>query len=226
MRIRLLLLDDHILFRESLSRLLASEPDLEMVAHCGTPAEALDILSRNAIDIVLLDFDLEDGEGTRFITAAGSAGYRGKVLMVTAGMSATDSLFAWNLGISGIFLKHSSPATLIEAIRKVAAGGIWVDKTAIPRTADRVGHSSGHITGHPLTPREQQVLRGVFEGLSNKEIAFRLHVSEGFRSRGGMRAAISKDRCGGVAVISSASRSSVGPLGSREGVDGYVRSAR
>ena len=130
--IRLLLLDDHILFRESLSRLLASEPDLEMVAHCGTPAEALEILRRSAVDIVLLDFDLEDELGTRFISSARTAGYGGRILMVTAGMGAVDSSLAWQLGISGIFLKHSSPSTLIQAIRRVAGGGVAAGRRQLP----------------------------------------------------------------------------------------------
>ena len=74
-RIRFLLLDDHILFREGLSRLLVSEPDFEIVAQCGTPAEALKVLAGLAVDIVLLDYDLEDDTGTRFISAANAAGY-------------------------------------------------------------------------------------------------------------------------------------------------------
>ncbi len=71
-----------------MSRLLVSEPDFETVAQCGTPAEALAVLAHSPVDIVLLDFDLEDDTGTRFISAARAAGYRGKILMVTAGMSA------------------------------------------------------------------------------------------------------------------------------------------
>ena len=72
-RIRLLLLDDHILFREGLRRLLVSEPDFETVAECGTPKEALEALSRGAIEVVLLDFDLEDDTGARFIASAKTA---------------------------------------------------------------------------------------------------------------------------------------------------------
>src|SRR5580693_9178473 len=127
---RLLLLDDHILFREGLSRLLVSEPDFQTVAECGTPAEALKVLSHSAVDIVLLDFDLEDDTGTRFISTSRAAGYRGKILMVTAGMNRSDSILAWKLGIAGIFLKHSSPATLLKAIRTVADGGVWIDQKA------------------------------------------------------------------------------------------------
>jgi DNA-binding NarL/FixJ family response regulator len=172
--IRLLLLDDHVLFREGLSRLLVSESDFETVAQCGTPAEALAVLGRSAVDIVLLDFELEDDTGTRFISAASAAGYRGKILMVTAGMNRLDSSLAWKLGISGVFLKHSSPATLLEAIRTVARGGVWIDHKTSPPSSPQADLP----VPKGLTPREQQVLRSVFEGLTNKEIAYQIGVSQ------------------------------------------------
>lgn len=174
--IRLLLLDDHILFRDGLRRLLASEPDFETVAECGTPEEALEALARSAIDLVLLDFELEDDTGTRFIAAATAAGYKGKILMVTAGMEPPDVSVARKLGISGIFLKHDPPASLLEAIRTVAGGGVWMDPKAMPPTAAGTGIKSGTRTTH-LTPREEKVLRCIFEGLSNKEMAYQLGVS-------------------------------------------------
>jgi len=176
--IRILLLDDHVLFRESLSRLLASEPGFEMAGHCGTVAEALDLLQRTAVDQVLLDFDLGDDHGSQFISSARAAGYRGKVLMVTAGMSASESAVALKLGASGIFLKHSSPGSLAQAIRQVAAGEMWVDQKVIRLLADGVPQQDVQGLGSLLTEREQQVLRGLFEGLTNKEIAARLGVSE------------------------------------------------
>jgi DNA-binding NarL/FixJ family response regulator len=176
-RIRLLLVDDHILFREGLRRLLASEPDFETVAECGTPAEALEVLSRSAVDVVLLDFDLEDDTGTRFIASATAAGYQGKILMVTAGMSPLDVAVARKLGISGIFLKHNPPRLLLEAIRAVAEGRIWMDpKMTPPGIASGTIESSASTTH--LTPREQKVLRCVFEGLTNKEMAYNLGVSQ------------------------------------------------
>ena len=177
-RIRLLLLDDHILFREGLRRLLVSEPDFETVAECGTPAEALDILSRSAVDIVLLDFDLEDDTGTRFIASATAAGYRGKILMVTAGMSPLDVSVARKLGIAGIFLKHDSPKSLLEAIRAVAECGVWIDPKTMPPGEGRVAKSARPSTAQHLTPREQKVLRSVFEGLTNKEMAHQIGVSQ------------------------------------------------
>jgi len=175
--IRLLLLDDHVLFREGLRRLLISEADFETVAECSTLAEALQVLSRAPIDMVLLDFDLEDETGARFISAAAASGYSGKILMVTAGMSPLDIAVAKKLGISGIFLKHSSPATLLHAIRTVADGGEWMDPK-ISQLGSDAAKSETHAEKEPLTPREQQVLRSVFEGLTNKEIAYRIGASQ------------------------------------------------
>jgi DNA-binding NarL/FixJ family response regulator len=178
-RIRLLLLDDHVLFREGLSRLLASEPDFEMVGNCGTSAEALEVLKRSPADIVLLDFDLGEDHGSQFISAARRAGYAGKILMVTAGMDAAESSIALQLGASGIFLKHNSPGTLAKAIRLVASGEMWVDQRVIHLMADGIHQREDRGFQKLLTEREQQVLRGIFEGLTNKEIAAQLEVSEG-----------------------------------------------
>jgi DNA-binding NarL/FixJ family response regulator len=178
-RIRLLLVDDHILFRDGLSRLLALEPDLEVVTGCGTVAEALETVGRERVDIVLLDYDLGEDHGSHFISAARRAGYAGKVLMVTAGMSAKESSTALHLGASGIFLKHNSPGTLAKAVRLIMGGEIWVDPKVIQLMADRVDQQEEERVSPLLTEREQQVLRGIFEGLTNKEIGAQLGVTDG-----------------------------------------------
>jgi DNA-binding NarL/FixJ family response regulator len=177
-RTRLLLVDDHILFREGLSRLLASEPDLEIVGSCGTAAEALEVLKQTSVDIVLLDFDLGQDQANQFISSARRHGFEGKILMVTAGMSATESSVAIELGASGIFLKQNSPATLTRAIRMVAGGEAWVDEKVMRLLAAAVDESDDRGSNKVLTTREQQVLQSVFEGLTNKEIAAQLDVTE------------------------------------------------
>ena len=178
-RLRLLLLDDHVLFREGLARLLASEPDFEMVAQVGTASEALDVLGRSPVDVVLLDFDLGDEQGNQFIPTARAAGYTGRILMVTAGMNTTELSIALKLGASGIILKTSSPGILANAIRAVAKGEIWVDEKVIRQMASRFLQGGDRQSlPRSLTQREDQVLRGVFEGLTNKEIAAALRVSE------------------------------------------------
>jgi DNA-binding NarL/FixJ family response regulator len=175
--IRLLLVDDHVLFRQSLARLLASEPGFEVAADCVITDEALDVLRARDIDIVLLDFDLGNEDGVRFIDASRRIRPDAKILMVTAGMSPGQSSTALRLGVSGIFLKHGSPVALLQAIRLVDSGAMWVDRGVVlklvaqadaPPTPDRP----------QLSDREQRVLQGVFEGLANKEISSRLGVSE------------------------------------------------
>jgi DNA-binding NarL/FixJ family response regulator len=177
-RIRLLLIDDHPLFREGLARLLASCPDFEVVAQCSTSTESLRLLSHSDIDVVLLDFDLGDEQGNQFVSSARQSGYKGKILMVTAGMTATESLAALKLGVSGIILKQSSLDTLTNAIKLVAKGENWVDQKIVLQMADRFQQSDSKSLPIAFTEREEQVLRGVFEGLANKEIAAKIGVSE------------------------------------------------
>jgi DNA-binding NarL/FixJ family response regulator len=177
-RIRLLLVDDHLLFREGLARLLASEPDFEVVGQCSTSTEALQWLSRSEVNVVLLDFDLGNEQGSHFISSARHSGYAGKILMVTAGMNATESSLALKMGASGIVLKHNSPGILANAIRLVAHGEMWVDQKVIQQMADRFPQGNQQNLPRALTQREDQVLRGVFEGLANKEIAAKIGVSE------------------------------------------------
>jgi DNA-binding NarL/FixJ family response regulator len=178
-RIRLLLIDDHILFRDGLSRLLAMEPDFEVIAGCGTNAEGLEILAAKPVDVVLLDFDLGEDRGSHFMSSARAAGYTGKVLIVTAGMTAKESSNALHMGASGIFLKHNSPGTLAKAVRIIVGGEIWVDPKVIQLMADRVDQREDERVNSLLTEREQQVLRGIFDGLTNKEIGAHLGVTDG-----------------------------------------------
>ena len=172
-------MDDHTLFRESLSRLLEAESEFRIVGSCATAAEALKILALTEVEVVLLDYDLGEHEGTRLLDAAKQRGFSGRILMVTAGMSDAVTLRVLEAGSAGIFLKHSPPTQLIEAIQKVAAGGVWLDSKAVMSlVAGASGRSHEQRTSEPLNDRERSVLRAVFEGLSNKEIGVKLHLSE------------------------------------------------
>jgi DNA-binding NarL/FixJ family response regulator len=177
-KIKILLVDDHMLFREALSRWLDGEPDLEMAAHCASVAEATAIVRQKPIDIVLLDHDLGKERGFQFLTAAQQSGARAPVLIVTAGMTDAESVQALRLGARGILLKQSPPATLAQAIRKVMAGETWLDQSSVQALLEAANRIESPAHRRPFTDRESQVLQGVFEGLSNKEIGVRLTISE------------------------------------------------
>jgi DNA-binding NarL/FixJ family response regulator len=178
-QIRILLVDDHGLFRESLSRLLEAEPDFRITATCASVREAWDALSLESVDVVLLDFDLGDEQGSSFLEEARRRRFPGRILMVTAGMGDTVTLRAFESGASGIFLKHSPPAQLIEAIHKIANGEMWLDSRAVRSlVAGAQVKSETEEAAQALTPRERNVLKAVFEGLTNKEIAANLQISE------------------------------------------------
>jgi DNA-binding NarL/FixJ family response regulator len=178
-QIRILLVDDHSLFRESLSRLLEAEPDFRIAGTCATVGEALDTLAGDPVDVVLLDYDLGDEQGTVFLEEAKRRGFAGRILMVTAGMSDAGTLRVFEYGTAGVFLKHSPPAQLIEAIHKVANGEMWLDSRAISSlVAGAAVKSEEQQPGESLNIRERAVLKSVFEGLTNKEIAARMQISE------------------------------------------------
>ena len=173
--LELLLIDDHALFRESISRVLGADPGFH-IEHCGSIREALAMLSTSRFDVVLLDHDLGNERASHFLPAARQTGFEGKVLVVTAWVSDTEARRLLRQGVSGIFLKKSPLSELAESIRVVASGGSWVDSSfgAAPSEPERGAASSA------LTERQRRVLRFVLEGLSNKEIAWRLQISESY----------------------------------------------
>jgi two-component system, NarL family, nitrate/nitrite response regulator NarL len=176
---RILLVDDHSLFRESVVRLLESEPDFLVVAHCAVVTEAIRVLQIGAIDVLLLDYDLGEERGTELLRNLRANHHPAKVLMVTAGMSDRITMDVLHSGVAGIILKHSSPAQLIEAIRTVAQGEIWLEGNLLRNLVSGVKDQLAEPrSARPLTARQQDVLSGILDGLTNKEIAWNLKVSE------------------------------------------------
>jgi DNA-binding NarL/FixJ family response regulator len=173
----LLLVDDHAIFRQSVSTALSNEPGLS-VEHCGSIAEAVRLMSQHPVDLVLLDHDLGSERAFQFLPAAQQAGFTGRVLVVTAWISETEARRLLRQGVSGIFLKHSPLEELEDAIRITLAGGNFLDPSL-----SRAGEQSAETqaSGGPMfNDRQRRVLRFVLEGLSNKEIAWQLQISESY----------------------------------------------
>ena len=175
---RIVLIDDHALFREAIARLLAAQTDIEVIGEGATIGEGLQIIKTRPVDIVLLDINLGFEQGGAFLNLARAEGFSGKVLVVTAGVSKLEAGRLLQRGCAGIFLKHERPQLLIEKIREIMrSSGELDEREAISSVATELNNGEPE-TGRPLTPRERQVLCGVFSGRTNKEIAHKLNVSE------------------------------------------------
>ncbi len=174
--IRVLLVDDHAVFRESVARVLGAEPGFE-IEHCGSLREAFDILAQRQFEVILLDHDLGSERASHFLPAARQAGIGGRVLVVTAWVSDTEARRLVHQGVSGIFLKHAPLSALLESIRTVAAGGSCFDSSF----GEAQKPAAAGEAGVPMfDDKERRVLRLLIEGLSNKDIAFRLRISESY----------------------------------------------
>ena len=170
MPIRLILADDHALFREGLKSLLKHEPDVEIVAEADR-AEGLEVLvAETSADVLLLDLQMErsamaDIEGLS---------QRVAVIVVTASELIGDALGAIRQGARALVLKRFAVETLMDAIRSVAAGNVWMPPSVQGELAARLRQASANI----LSAREEEVVRHVALGLRNAEVARRLFISE------------------------------------------------
>jgi len=174
--IRILLVDDHALFREGLARLLGADSEVRVSAQCSTVEDAVAQLGREEFDLILLDYELGDRRGNEVVSAAHQRRFGGKILIVTVGLTRAEMRQMMNQGVSGVFLKNNSPELLIQAIESVMRGETWIDPRYLARAAEACPDEV--VRRARFTERDRIVLRGVFEGLANKEIAERLHVSE------------------------------------------------
>lgn len=166
------------MFREAVAEMLKKEPDMDVVGACGSASEALEMLRGDVRPtMILLDFDLGPDRVVDFIRDAREMGFGGHILVVTAGITGQEAIQLIESGIRGIVHKHNTPATLCHTIRRVASGDVFLEGSYLKtvfRNIDRTRHG-----GTSLTERDRIVLRCMLQGLANKEIAGRLHLSEG-----------------------------------------------
>jgi DNA-binding NarL/FixJ family response regulator len=170
--------DDHTLFRESVARLLSSDPDFAVVGDCAGSAECLRILDHTPVDVLLLDYDLGQEDGGELMRKLSKSEYSGKVLIVTAGVTPEEASVLIRSGVAGVFFKHESPVALCQSIRDVAGGKVSFDPGLLQQAVRKIADEPGHQRPKPLTGREREVISFVLDGLTNKEIADRLGISE------------------------------------------------
>lgn len=187
--IRILIVDDQLLFREALSTLLSVQKEFEVIGEAGNGKEAVRIARETDPDVILMDLrmpEMDGVEATRLIVQQGSVA---KIIVLTTFDDDDDVVNALKAGAVGYLLKDVSSDKLFEAIQSAYRGEYFL----LPSITAKVVHELSRITEtvpiphtdseerliDPLSPRELEILTLVARGMNNKEIAAQLVIAEG-----------------------------------------------
>jgi DNA-binding NarL/FixJ family response regulator len=170
-KISILSIDDHPLFREGISRVVADQPDMIIVAEAATGQNAIEQFRKHLPDVILLDIRLPDMSGIDVLSSIRNEFKEARALMLTTAEGDMEIQRALQAGARGYMLKSASPRDLMDAIRRIHAGG----KVIPPAVAAQL---AGHLSEPNLTSREIEVLRHIIGGNRNRDIGQLLHISE------------------------------------------------
>ena len=189
--IRIVVADDHPIFRDGLCKLLALEEDFEVVAQAQDGRQVLDVLQQHEPDILLLDLKMPGLDGLATLQRLQGAKARTRVIVLTASDDKNEFVQAMKLGTSGIVLKQTATELLIKSIRKVHAGEIWLDSHTTAAVIRQFVANDEPVAApmpapapprdrerSPLSQREREIVALVAQGFKNKEMAEKMFISE------------------------------------------------
>jgi two-component system nitrate/nitrite response regulator NarL len=180
-----LVVDDHPLFRKGVVQLLSMEPSIEIVGEAGNRAQAVALAERHDPDLILLDLNLKAESGLDILAALKADDPSRRVVMLTVSDAAEDLIGAIRAGADGYLLKDMEPEQLLDRVRASLAGETVIGEALAARLASALRQEARDSASGPrrdmslLTEREQQVLRCLADGQSNKHIARTLSITEG-----------------------------------------------
>jgi two-component system NarL family response regulator len=170
-KIRILIVDDHPVVRAGLASMLTTQPGLEVAASVSSGEEALDVLQRQNLDIVLLDLRMPGLNGIDTLLAIKRKAIRVHAIVLTSYETDEDIYRAVNAGAEGYLLKNTPQKEMVEAIRAVHAGNRYIPRRIASRLAERMTRTN-------LTARELEILKILTKGLTNKQIGSALGISD------------------------------------------------
>jgi len=183
--VRVLVVDDHTLFRRGIAAVLANQEDLEVVGEAIDGLEAIEKAKAIAPDVILMDLNMPRCSGLEAIQALQTEMPQVNVLVLTVSDKEADLFAAVKFGARGYILKNTEPDELINAILQIAQGGVIVSPLMATKLLTEFKDLSAGVerefiqgTDADLSPREGEVLQLVAQGASNKKIADSLFISE------------------------------------------------
>lgn len=178
--IRVVIADDHPIFRDGLRRLLEAERDMQVVGEASDGMEAARLVAEKKPDMLLLDLVMPRQPGLETLRELATAAHPVRIVLLTAAIENAQIVEALQLGARGVVLKDSASQLLLKAMRAVVQGQYWVGRESVADLVQYLRSSvgRGERKTFGLTPREMQVLSCVVEGLTNREIAQRFSLSE------------------------------------------------
>lgn len=181
MTIHLVLADDHPIVLDGLASLFALEPDFTVQASCTSGAQALHAVMEHRPDVLLLDICLPDLSGIEVLRRMRERELDARVVLLAAVISDEQAVEALQLRAEGILLKELPPRLIVSCVRKVYGGGRWLETTSSCRAFERVAidRNAREAAPEKISAREREIMRLVVTGLSNKQIASQLFLSEG-----------------------------------------------
>lgn len=176
--IRIIIADDHMMVREGLKQLLELDGEIQVVGQAREGRECLELIEKLDPDVVLLDINMPDMNGLQTLQKVRSMNQKQKVLMLTIHNEIEYLLRSVELGANGYVLKDSESSVLKKAIYTVYQGDSYIEPSLTPEMRERLKRLNNASSNEILTKREIDVLKLIAEGLFNKEIAYRLSISE------------------------------------------------
>ena len=178
--IKILIADDHVIFRDGLRKLLDSDDELTVVGEAASGAECVKMLGNLKPDILLLDLRMPDKSGLAVLEEVDFDTVPTRVIVLTAAEDNREVIRAMRLGARGVVLKQSATEVLLKSIHRVHAGEIWLDNrmTAEVLNAFSVAGAAPRSEKPLLSDREKEIVHLVVQGFRNKEIGVKLFIGE------------------------------------------------